>query len=148
MKINVKVVAFYEDHWMPPGTDRAQWDHLCRAYGVDLQMVRSWGEAIIPEDYYVYLIDEAGEVDIAKPEQLLEDVQNSTIGAFPPNIVLVFGRTAQDLTTYIPNDDWYASYKITTPSTVPMFGVNAGAITLFSLYLFNEQGVFDYLDGV
>lgn len=112
----IKVIAFYEDHWMPPGTDHAQWDHLCRAYGAELQMVRDWTEAEIPEGAQVVLIDEAGVSDV--PLFIIED------------LVLVFGRSAQDLITAIPSDKWDSSYVIHTPNNVPMFGVSAAAIVL------------------
>jgi hypothetical protein len=114
--MRLKVIAFYEDHWMPPGTDHAQWDHLCRAYGAELQMVRDWTEATIPVGSRVILIDEAGDDDIT-PFML-------------DHLVLVFGRSAQDLITAIPENEWDASFTIKTPNNVSMFGVSAAAIVL------------------
>ena len=124
--MNIKVISFYEDHWMPPATDHAQWDHLCRAYGVDLQMVRSWDDVIIPEGAKVILLDEAGMMDLAE----IGDIDNAINS---DNIVLVFGRTAQDLTTNLPEGSWDFAFRITTPNAIPMFGVNACAIALFAL---------------
>lgn len=138
--MQTKVIAFYEDHWMPPGTDRAQWDHLCRAYGADLQMVRSWDEAEIPEGARVYIIDEAGDFDLNEPEDIA-NAMLSQLGEMPASIALVFGRTAMDLPTYLPQGAWNASYRITTPAAVPMFGVNAGAIALYALYLLHQAQV-------
>jgi hypothetical protein len=112
----VKVIAFYEDHWMPPGTDKAQWDHLCRAYGVDLQMVRTWEEAEISPEETVAIVDEAGS-----------SYQVNNLKSIP-NCVLVFGRSNQDLTTCIP--DYDLSVRIQTPRDVSMFGVSAAAIIL------------------
>jgi hypothetical protein len=132
--MRVKIVAFYEDHWMPPGTDRAQWDHLCRAYNADLQMVRSWDEVDIEEGCRVYILDEHGDFDLNEPSDIAE-AMITALGDLPEKIVLVFGRTAMDLPTFLPEGSWHASYRITTPTPVPMFGVNAGAIALFSLYL-------------
>ena len=113
--MRVRVIAFYEDHWMPPGTDHAQWDHLCRAFGAELQMIRSWEEADIPPNARVILIDEAGE---ESPPVLTGET------------VFVFGRSAQDLVTAIPELEWDTSYVIKTPNAVPMFGVSAAAIVL------------------
>ena len=132
--MQTKVIAFYEDHWMPPGTDHAQWDHLCRAYGADLQMVRSWEEAVIPEGARVYILDETGDFDLNVPSDIA-DAMMAELGGLPQNIVLVFGRTAMDLPTFLPEGSWSASYRIGTPQPIPMFGVNAGAIALFSLHL-------------
>ena len=112
----LRVIAFYEDHWMPPGTDKAQWDHLCRAYGVELQMIRDWSEANIQPEDHVVLIDEAG----------IEELPHLMMGT----VVFVFGRSAQDLTTNIPDWEWDASYCIKTPSAVPMFGISAASIVL------------------
>ena len=131
--MNIKVIAFYEDHWMPPGTDHAQWDHLCRAYGAELQMIRDWSEAIVPEGYDIFLLDEAGLMDLSKPEDIITAVEASETGVMPENFILVFGRTAQDLMTAIPAEDYRYAFSITTPQAIPMFGVNACAIALYSL---------------
>ena len=116
--MNLTVVAFYEDHWMPPGTDRAQWDHMCRAYEVELQMVRSWEEVVLPEDAKVVILEEAGD---------------SVFPVVDGNVVLVVGRTAQNLLTYLPEGTWHGSYAIKTPQPIPMFGVSAAAIVLHQL---------------
>lgn len=129
--MNIKVISFYEDHWMPPGTDLAQWDHLCRAYGADLQMIRDWSEAVVPEGYAVILLDENGPIDLSTPADVIAAAQQSQAGALPENMVLVFGRTAQDLLTTVP--DYYGAFRIMTPNEVSMFGVNAAAIALFTL---------------
>lgn len=128
----IKVIAFYEDHWMPPGTDHAQWDHLCRAYGAELQMVRDWNDAVPLEGSWRCLLDEQGLMDLAS----LGDIDAAVAGGggvFPSAFTLVFGRTAQDLMTAIPREDWDYAFRITTPEAVPMFGVNACAIALFAL---------------
>jgi hypothetical protein len=129
----VKVIAFYEDHWMPPGTDHAQWDHLCRAYGAELQMVRDWNDAVTLEDSWVCLLDENGLMDLAELGDIDIAIANSEAGVMPDKFTLIFGRTAQDLMTAIPAEDWNYAFRITTPEAVPMFGVNACAIALFAL---------------
>ena len=131
--MQIKVISFYEDHWMPPATDRAQWDHLCRAYGADLQMVRSWEEAIVDPDSWVVLLDEAGLMDLAEIGDIDKAVENSQFGTMPDKITLVFGRTAQDLMTFLPEGSWNFAFRITTPHAIPMFGVNACSIALFAL---------------
>lgn len=129
----IKVIAFYEDHWMPPGTDFAQWDHLCRAYGAELQMVRDWADAEPLEGSWVTLLDENGLMDLAELGDIDAAVANSQQGVFPEAFTLVFGRSAQDLMTAIPSEDWNYAFRITTPNAIPMFGVNACAIALFAL---------------
>ena len=131
--MQIKVIAFYEDHWMPPGTDHAQWDHLTRAYGASVQMIRDWSEAQIEADEWVVLLDEAGLMDLANVGDIDTAIDNSESGVMPSKITLVFGRTAQDLMTSLPQEDWDFAFKITTPQAVPMFGVNAAAIALFAL---------------
>jgi hypothetical protein len=112
----LKIIAFYEDYWMPPGTDHAQWDHLCRAYGAELQMIRDWSEANISPNDHVVLIDEAGG----------DEIPHLSVG----NSVFIFGRSAQDLTTTIPEDEWDASYVIRTPNNTSLFGISAASIVL------------------
>lgn len=136
--MQVKVIAFYEDHWMPPATDRAQWDHLCRAFKADLQMIRSWDEAIIHPDEWVVLLDEAGDMDLAKISDIDVAIAASESGVFPEKITLIFGRTAQNLITYLPEGSWNSAFKITTPEAIPMFGVNACSIALFVLNQWNS----------
>lgn len=131
--MNITVIAFYEDHWMPPGTDLAQWDHLTRAYGANLQMIRDWSEAEIPVGSWIVLLDETGYTDLATIGDIDTAIAASDAGVMPEDITLIFGRTAQDLLTSIPEADWHYAFKITTPQAIPMFGVNACAIALFAL---------------
>ena len=130
--MEIKVIAFYEDHWMPPGTDHAQWDHLCRAYNTDLQMVRSWEEAEVPEGSWVVLLDEQGILDLSTIGDLDNSIKNMPDGQLPPHTTLVFGRTAMDLMTYLPEGSWDYAFVIKTPMSIPMFGVNACSIALFA----------------
>lgn len=131
--MQIKIISFYEDHWMPPATDHAQWDHLCRAYSADLQMIRRWEEAIIEPDEWVVLLDEDGYMDLAEIGDIDKAVDESESGVFPEKITLVFGRSAQNLITYLPEGSWNFAFKITTPQAIPMFGVNAASIALFAL---------------
>jgi hypothetical protein len=111
----VKIIAFYEDHWMAPGTDFAQWDHLCRSFGAELQMIRNWSEAIIPEGYPIIIADEEG-------------TQESRVFDHPTDAVYVFGRSCQNLLVALPSCDY--TIRIDTPEPISMFGVNAAAIIL------------------
>lgn len=43
----MKIVAFYDDGWLDPVTDFRQWDQMCRAYGVVLQMVNNVADKLM-----------------------------------------------------------------------------------------------------
>lgn len=135
----LKVIAFYEDHWMAPGTDKAQWDHLCRAFGADLQMIRSWEEAVVGEDEWVILLDETGQEDLCKPADLDLVINTQLSGIVPEKVTMVFGRTAQDLPTALPTSAYDYVFKLHTPNSISMFGVNAAAISLFALTQWKES---------
>lgn len=110
----VKLIAFYEDQWMPPGTDRAQWQHLAGAFGAQFQMIRDWSEAVIPEGHAVIAVDEFGE-------------HESGAWTHPEDAVYVFGRSGQNLMSTVPSDH---QVKVTTPNAIAMFGISAGSIIL------------------
>lgn len=113
--MTAKVIAFRDDGWMSPNTDRRMWDHLCRAYGVELQMVNTWEDAEVPEDYKVVLVDELGESlvgDFAYPKE---------------NAAYVFGRSQLSLPAVTVGD--YV-LRINTPNPISFFGVSAAAIVL------------------
>lgn len=81
----IKLIAWREDGWMPPNTDRRQWEAVARAYGADLQMIGDWVEAEVPAGYSVILVDEAG---------------SDELGDFAPpagDVVYVFGRSQSHL---------------------------------------------------
>ena len=41
----MKIIAFYEPNWFDSeATEWRMWDHLCRAYEVELQMIHIWNE--------------------------------------------------------------------------------------------------------
>lgn len=110
----IKLIAFYEDQWMPPGTDYQQWNHLAMAFGAQLQMIRDWAAAVIPDGHIVAVADEAGTED-------------STTYAHPADIVYVFGRSGQDLINLVPHD---VSISVSTPTPSSMFGISAAAMIL------------------
>lgn len=110
----VKLVAYYEDQWMPPGTDRAQWDHLARAFGATVQMIREWSEVQVPKGWPVVVVDEHGE-------------HESGSWKHPVDVVYVFGRSGQNIATSVPADH---SIKVATPKAVSMFGISAASIVL------------------
>lgn len=114
--MSVKIIAFFEDGWMPPNTDFRQWDHICRAYGVELQMIDDWAEAVVPDGHAVVALDEEGT-------DALESVPTS-------NVVFVIGRTGMKLSDISP--DYVVVLK--TPEPVSLFGISAGSILLSRLY--------------
>lgn len=109
----VKLVAFYEDQWMPPGTDRAQYQCVALAFGASFQLVREWSEAEIPEGADVVVVDEGGETE-------------SRAFRHPENAVYVFGRSGQSLMG-IPHA---ASVRVETPLRKSLFGISAASIIL------------------
>lgn len=113
----VNIIAFRDDGWMPPNTDYRMWDHICRAYGADLQMVRYWEEAELPEGYKVVLVDEAGTDVVGDFE-------------YPEKASYVFGRTHLSLPASVPGDDFDYVLRINTPRPISFFGVSAVAIVL------------------
>ena len=110
----VKFIAFYEDCWMPPGTDSAQYSHLARAFGCEFQMIRAWEEAVVPEGHTIIVCDELG-------------VDESRTFVHPTDAVYVFGRSAQDLMGTVPNA---TSIRILTPEAISLFGICAASIIL------------------
>ena len=110
----VKLIAFYEDCWMPPGTDSAQYSHLARAFGCEFQMIRAWEEAVVPEGHTVVVCDETG-------------LAESRTYAHPTDAVYVFGRSAQDVMGAVPHA---ISIRVDTPATISLFGISAASIIL------------------
>ena len=108
-----KVIAYRERTWLHPRTDQRQWDHLCRAFEVELQLIDSWEEAVIPPNSVIVGLDEQGSVDLKDLEHL-------------DNMVYVFGRTLMN-----PLEAEYdVLVKINTPKDICLFGVTAAAIVL------------------
>lgn len=115
----MKIIAYYDDGWFDSDvTDFRMWDHLCRAYGVELQMIRNWDEAIIPDGAKIYAVDEEGEMSL----------EEHTIDM---NGVYVFGRTHLDLLKEI--DNYEQSIRIDTPNAISLFGIVAAGILLSRL---------------
>lgn len=107
------IIAHHDDGWLDWDTDRGQWYHLCRAYGVDFQLVRDWSEA--KPSGRVYLVDESGETPLHEHN-------------VDPDGTYVFGRTHLDLfKAGVPH---HGSVYIDTPNPVSMFGVSAASIVL------------------
>lgn len=112
----MKLIAWYDDGWFDSDvTDWRMWDHLCRAYGVELQMIREWREATIPEGSLIYLIAEDGTVEMSDH-------------AVDRKGIYVFGRTHLDLLLEV--GDYEASIHIGTPHPVSLFGIVAAAMLL------------------
>ena len=118
--VGVKIIAFREDGWMPPNTDWRMWDHLCRAYDVDVQLIDEWSEAVVPEGYAVVAFDQDG---------------TDEVGAYTPpgDVAYVFGHTGQNLVVALEGVLTDA-VRIDTPSDVSLFPVCAAAIALYALY--------------
>lgn len=110
----MKIIAFAEDGWFGPRSDFALWDQLTRAFGVELQIVRRWDEAVVPEGSVVVLLDEAGETELAEYEH-------------PRDAVYVFGNSGFDRFQVTGADE---VVRIETPEPIPMFGVTAAALVL------------------
>lgn len=116
----IKIVAFKERTWMPEITDFRQWDHLCRSYGAELQMVTDFHEIIIPNNHKIVILDEPSETN-------LEDFEH------PEDVVYVFGRTGlNDLAEKFKSD---YQVKINYEPNIPLFGIASGAIVLYDRYL-------------
>lgn len=110
----MKLVAFYDDGWLGPPTERAMWSALCRAYRVQYQLVREWSEAELPEGLPVMCLDERGA-------QSLADVP-ATLDA-----VWVVGSSGQEVARDVPHQ---MAVHIPTPRHVALFGCHAAAILL------------------
>jgi len=112
----MKVIAYYERGWFDSEvTDFRMWDHLCRAYGVELQMINDWSEAVIPQSSTIYLMDEEGN-------EMLDDHE------FDHSGVYVFGRTGMRLPLSIPNYNYII--RIPTPNNICLFGIVSAAVLL------------------
>ena len=51
----VRFVAFNEDGWMPPNTDRRMWKGLCDAYGFNFRLIQEalaerWDDRPVPPE--------------------------------------------------------------------------------------------------
>jgi len=118
--MGVKVIVYYEEGWLPPVTDWRYWDHLCRAYGADLQMINAWDEAVVPDGYSVCAVDEAGVTEIknyAPPTDVVYVLGNSTSSP-----LLLLGASADD------------SIRVDTPEDVCPFPISIGGILLHFLH--------------
>lgn len=114
----MKVIAERDLGWFEYGdgyekqTEWAQYDQLCRAYGVEFEVV----DELTALTGNVVVFDEKGTI-------LLEDFQHDE------DALYVFGRSdvGRDLTETFPNA---VSVRIDVPNPVSMFGVCACAIVL------------------
>lgn len=115
----MKIISYRERTWFSgpyeDNTDFRQWDHMCRSFGVDLQMIDNWSEAIIPDNSNIYLVDEEGDIDI------LDHVVDI-------NGVYVFGKTAMRLKLII--ESYNSVIRINTPNPICLFGISAASILL------------------
>lgn len=115
----MKIIAYHDRGWFEnAGTEFSMWSHLCRAYGIDVQIVRHWSEAET-ENRRVVLFDELGDIT-------LDDHQPDH------DAVYVFGRTAHNLVFEV-GDDCAEVVRIDTPNVVPLFGLTAAAVFLGSI---------------
>lgn len=118
----MKIVAFKEHGWFGGDdgsiTEWRLWDHLCRAYGVSLQLVDVWEDIHVPPNSDLVVVDEEGV-------GLLEDLDRVSAD----DSIYVFGRTGLSLMGYPHN----RSIRIATPNPICLFGVEAAAIVLSRL---------------
>ena len=115
----MKIVAFRDDGWFDATTDFRTWDHLCRAYAVEFQLITEWDEVRVG-DSKVYVLDEGGDQELAEHVVDLDGIY-------------VFGRTGLDLRLAVPSPD--AIIGITTPAPIALFGHCAAAILLRHMWL-------------
>jgi tRNA(Leu) C34 or U34 (ribose-2'-O)-methylase TrmL len=101
----MKIIAYRERTWFSgeheDTTDFRLWDHACRSFGVDLQLIDDWSEAIVSENSNIYLLDESGNVDLMTFSVDMD-------GTY------VFGRTGMILPNLISS--YTSVIKLTTPS--------------------------------
>lgn len=113
--MSIKIVAFREDSWFfDETTDFRMWDHLCRAYNVEVQLIREWSEAIT-DGRPIYLFVEEG-------------TELMSTHVIDPNGLYVFGRTGLNLLLAVP--EYTKSIKIETPNEISLFGVCAASMFL------------------
>jgi len=116
----MKIIAYRERTWFSgeyeDTTDFRLWDHACRSFGVDLQLIDDWSEAIVPENSNIYLLDESGDVDLMT-------------FSVDPDGTYVFGKTGMSLPNVIPS--YTSVIKLTTPNShITMFGITVGSILM------------------
>ena len=112
----IKVVACFEKGWFDSRTDFRLWDHLCRSFSADLQLIDYLSEMDVPKDYELVVVDESA---------------GSSLSDFvhPKNAVYLFGKTSMNKIQDNVKHDW--AVKIETPARVCNFGVTAAAMVLY-----------------
>jgi len=114
----IKLIVFREVFaGISEKADHLMFSQLARAYDADLQMIRSWNEAVIPEGYEVILVEENGKQEL---ETFIH----------PKNAVYVIGRAGLNIHTIIPHNCAKECVRIDTPKPVCLFGISAAAIVL------------------
>jgi tRNA(Leu) C34 or U34 (ribose-2'-O)-methylase TrmL len=122
----MKLVVIRDHNFYPdPRMETELWDLLCRAYGVEYEIVRFWTEATVPEDSRVICFDEAGSV-------LLTDHE------IDHNAAYVFGRNCHDILNEV-GSDCYESVRIPVNNPVSMMAISAGSILLGSVQQWPSQ---------
>jgi len=115
----IKLIVFKEVYaGFGETIDFAIFNQLARAYNAELQMIRDWSEAIIPEAHSLVIVDEAG----------VNDIKSFT---HPENAVYVIGRTSLDVHQTVPHNCAAGEcVRIDTPNSISLFGHSAAAIVL------------------
>lgn len=114
--LSTKIVAFYEKTWIDQNTDYAQWSHLCRAFGVDYQLVYNFSDIEIPSGHSVVVMDETGDIDIRD-------------FIHPLNCTYVLGRSGlNNIQDQIAHD--YV-VKIPQKNDVCYFGISVASMILY-----------------
>jgi len=110
------VVAFRDKGWY--NEQRTEWrlyDQLCRAYDVELKMIKNIDEVNeIGGDKKIVIFDEKGDVSLENFKHI-EDA------------VYIFGRSGQNLKHDFPDA---ISVRIDTPKPISLFGAVACGIVL------------------
>ena len=114
--MSLTIVAFRDKGWYnEQKTEFRLYDHLCRAYDVELKMVKTIEEVEnLKNNKEIIIFDEKGDIPLEKFEHI-------------ENAFYIFGRTGQDLKHDFPNA---ISVKIETDKPIPLFGAVACGIVL------------------
>jgi hypothetical protein len=94
------------------------YDHLVRAYGLEVQMIDDWSEAVIPDGHKIVLLDQNAATSLDK-------------FVHPEKAVYVVGKSGMDIHAMIPHDcSNEECVIIPTPVNISLFGVVASGIVL------------------
>lgn len=116
----MKLVIIRDHNFYPdPRSELELWDLVCRAYGVEYEIVRFWADATVPAGSRVICLEESGTVLLADHE-------------VDHDAVYVFGRNCHDIVFEV-GSDCDEVVKIPVNHPVSMMAISAGSILLGSV---------------